>query len=409
MGSNGNMVVGLDIGTAKICAIIGEKTPEGVDVVGIGTHPSLGLKKGIIVDIEATIDSIRKAVKDAERMAEYEVETVYTGVSGGHIRSINSHGVIALKNKEVRRADVKRSIDAARAITVPVDREIIHVLPQEFIVDDQGGIRDPLGMSGMRLEAKVHVVTGAVTSAQNIIKCANRTGLDVKELVLQQLASGEAVLTDDERELGTVLVDIGGGTTDIAIFFRGSVVYTSVLPLGGNHFTSDVALGLRTTMKEAERIKREYGSAIAGSVNREEKIQVMSVDGRDSQVVSKRTLCEIIEARAEEIFQLIQKEILRSEMGACLGSGVVLTGGASLLPGLTKLAEKMFGQPVRIGYPQGVKGLEDIVRNPMYATGVGLLLFSGNQRSGSHGNGNGNGSFFHTLIHTMRRWLLEVF
>lgn len=407
MGSNGNMVVGLDIGTSKTCAIIGEKQPDGIDIVGIGTHPSKGLKKGMIIDIESTIDSIRKAVKEAERMADYEVETVYTGISGGHIKSFNSHGVVVVKNREVKRSDVKRSIDAAKSIAIPVDREVIHVLPQEFIVDDQGGIRDPLGMSGMRLEAKVHVVTGAVASAQNIVKCANRTGLDVKDIILQQLASGEAVLISDEKELGVVLIDMGGGTTDIAIFCRGSIGYTSVIPIGGNHFTSDIALGLRTTIKEAERIKKEYGCALTSSVNREEKIQVTSIDGRETQAVSKRTLCEIIEARAEEILQLMQKEILKSEMGEFIGSGVVLTGGASLMPGIAEMAEKIFKLPVRIGYPQGVKGLKDVVNNPMYATVVGLILYGQGQKADVHFNGKGN--LFNTLVHKMRGWFLEFF
>ena len=276
MGSTRNVVVGLDIGTTKICTIIGEKTSEGIEIVGIGTSPSNGLKKGMIVDIEATIDSIR------------------------HVKSFNSHGVTAVKNREVKRADIKRSLDAARAIVIPTDREIIHVLPQEFIVDDQGGIQDPLGMSGKRLEAKVHVVTGAVTSAQNIVKCANQTGVDVKDIILQQLASSEAVLTPEEKALGVALVDIGGGTTDIAIFFNGSITYTSVIPVGGNQFTSDVALVLRTPVKEAERIKREYGNAFANSVSRDEMIDVLTADGSGARSIARRTLCEIIEPRAEE-------------------------------------------------------------------------------------------------------------
>jgi len=407
MGNNGNMVVGLDIGTTKICAIIGEKSSEGIDIIGIGTHPSKGLKKGMIIDIKATIDSIRKAIKEAERMADYEIETVYTGISGGHIKSFNSHGVIAVKNREVKRSDIKRSIDAARAIAIPVDREIIHVLPQEFIVDDQGGIRDPLGMSGMRLEAKVHVVTGAVASAQNIVKCANRTGLDVKDIILQQLASSEAVITADEKELGVALVDMGGGTTDTAVFFNGSIVYSSAIPIGGNHFTSDIALGLRTPIKEAERIKIECGCAIAHSINRDEKIQVMSTDGREIREVSRRTLGEIIEPRAEEILRLVHREILKSEMAEFLGSGVILTGGSSLIPGIKEMAEKVFKLPVRIGYPQGVRGLKDVVNNPMYATGVGLVLYGDIHKSNPNFNGKGN--LFNALVHRMRGWFLEIF
>ena len=407
MGNNGNMVVGLDIGTTKICAIIGEKSLGGIDIVGIGIHPSRGLKKGMIIDIESTINSIRKAIKEAERMADYEIDTVYTGISGGHIKSFNSHGVVAVKNREVKRSDVKRSIDAARAIAIPVDREIIHVLPQEFIVDDQGGIRDPLGMTGMRLEAKVHIVTGAVTSAQNIVKCANRTGLDVKDIILQQLASSEAILTTDEKELGVALVDMGGGTTDTAIFFNGSICYSSAIPIGGNHFTSDIALGLRAPIKEAERIKKEYGCAFAHSINRDEKIDVLSVDGRETRTISRRTLCEIIEPRAEEVLQLVYKEILKSELAEFIGSGIVLTGGASLMPGIREMAEKVFKQPVRIGYPQGVKGLSDVVNNPMYATGVGLVLYGNGRKPKT--NFNGKGDLFNALIQRMRGWFLEIF
>ena len=406
-GGYGNLIAGLDIGTTKICTIIAENSSEGIDIVGIGTHPSKGLKKGMIVDIGATIESIQKAIKEAERMADHEIETVYTGISGGHIKSFNSHGVIAIKNREVKRSDIKRSIDAARAIAIPVDREIIHVFPQEFIVDDQRGIRDPLGMSGMRLEAKVHVVTGAVTSAQNIIKCANRTGLDVKDIILQQLASSEAVLTADEKELGVALVDMGGGTTDTAIFFNGSIGYTSIIPVGGNHFTSDIALGLRTPIKEAERIKKEYGCAIAHSVDRDEMIEVMSTDGKETRTISRRTLCEIIEPRAEELLQLIHKEILKSELAEFLGAGVVLTGGASMMPGIRELAEKIFKLPVRIGYPRGVRGLKDVVNNPMFATGVGLVLYGSNQKS--HQNFNGKGNLFNALVQRMRGWFLEVF
>ena len=407
MGKNGNMIVGLDIGTTKICAIVGEKTPDGIEIVGIGTNPSRGLKKGMIIDIEATINAIRKAVEGAERMADYTIETVYTGISGGHVKSFNSHGVVAVKNREVKRADIKRAIDAARAIAIPVDREVIHVLPQEFIVDDQGGIPDPLGMSGMRLEAKVHVVTGAVTSAQNVIKCANRTGLDVKDIILQQLASSEAVLTGDEKELGVALIDMGGGTTDTAVFFNGSIGYSSIIPVGGNHFTSDIALGLRTPIKEAERLKKEYGYAIAHSINRDETIEVMSTDGRESRQMPRRTLCEIIEPRAEEVLQLAHKEILKSELTEFLGSGIVLTGGASMMPGIKEMAEKIFKLPVRIGYPQGVRGLTDVVNNPIYATGVGLVLYGSNQNT--HQSINGKRNLFSALAHRMRGWFLEVF
>ncbi|MBN2468305.1 MAG: cell division protein FtsA [Deltaproteobacteria bacterium] len=405
MRSNGNMVVGVDVGTTKTCVLIGEKTPDGVDIVGIGVHPSLGLKKGIIIDVEATIESIRHAVHEAERMADYEVEAVYTGISGAHIKGFNSHGVVAVKNREIKRSDIKRSIDAARAVTIPVDREIIHVLPQEYIVDDQGGIRDPLGMSGMRLEAKVHVVTGAIASAKNIVKCANQTGLDVKDIILEQLGSSEAVLTDDEKDLGSVMIDIGGGTTDIAVFLKGSIGHTSVIPIGGNHFTSDIAIGMRTPVKEAERIKKEYGCALPGTVNRDETIEVMSVDGKESRAVSRRRLCEIIEPRAEELFELIHKEIIKSELGELIGSGIVLTGGSALMPGIKEMAEKMLRLPVRIGYPQRTRGLTEVVNNPMYATAVGLLLY-GNGKS-SNNVFKGNNGPLNSLVKTMRGWFFE--
>lgn len=407
MGNSRNVVVGLDIGTTKICTIVGEKTAEGIEIVGIGTSSSKGLKKGMIIDIEATIDSIRHAKKGAEKMADYKIETVYTGISGGHVKSFNSHGVTAVKSREVKRADIKRSLDAARAIVIPTDREIIHVLPQEFIVDDQGGIQDPLGMSGKRLEAKVHVVTGAVTSAQNIVKCANQTGFDVKDIILQQLASSEAVLTPEEKALGVALVDIGGGTTDIAIFFNGSITYTSVIPIGGNQFTSDIALVLRTPVKEAERIKREYGNAFANSVSRDEMIDVLTADGSGSRSIARRTLCEIIEPRAEETLTLVCREIIKSELVEFIGAGVVLTGGASLLPGIKEMAEKIFKFPVRIGYPQGVKGLKDVADNPMYATGIGLILYGNNHQANHNFNGNGNSS--HTFVQRMKKWFLEVF
>lgn len=405
MGNNGNLVSGLDIGTTKVCAVIGARNEEGVEIVGVGTHPSHGLKKGMIIDLEATIDSIRKAVKEAERMADHQIETVYTGISGSHVKSLNSHGVIAVKNREVKRTDIKRSIDAARAIAIPADREIIHVLPQEFIVDDQAGIRDPLGMSALRLEAKVHVVTGAVASAQNIVKCANRTGLDVRDIILQQLASSEAVLSTDEKELGVALVDLGGGTTDLAVFFNGAIGYTSVIPVGGNHFTSDIALGLRTPIKEAERVKKEFGCVHTGSVSRDEKIELLGTDGRETRIISRRALCEIIEPRAEELLELVHKELIRSELKDFLGAGVVLTGGSAVMSGMCELAEKTFGLPVRVGYPQGIRGLTDVVNNPMYSTAVGLVLHGAEQKAKS----SLNGTRFSAVLNRMRGWFLEVF
>ncbi len=404
MTGNGNMVVGIDVGTTKVCTIIGEKTADGISIVGLGMHPSTGLKKGMIIDVEATVESIKLAVHKAETMADCTIESVYTGISGSHIKSFNTHGVIPIKSREVKRSDIKRSIDAAKALTIPVDREIIHVLPQEFLVDDQGGIRDPLGMAGMRLEAKVHVVTGAVSSAKNIIKCANKTGLDVKDIILQQLASSEAVLTSDEKELGTVLVDVGGGTTDIAVFVKGGISYTAVIPIGGNHFTSDIAIGLRTTIKEGERIKKDYGCAKANGENIKEMLEIMSVDERDKRLVSRGALHEIIQPRAEELLHLIKREIVKSELEDVLGSGVVLTGGTSLLRGLRELAEEKLDLPVRIGYPQGVNGMSEVVNSPTYATGVGLLIY-GNRSLNVAFNANGN--MLKAVIKRMRDWFSE--
>src|SRR3979411_1800605 len=305
----GEIVVGLDIGTTKICCIVGETTPDGIDVIGIGTHPSRGLRKGVVINIEATVSSIHKAVEEAELMAGAEISAVYAGIAGGHIRGFNSQGVVAVKDKEVKQGDLDRVLDAARAINIPQDREILHVLPQEFIIDEQGGIREPLGMSGVRLEAKVHIVTGAVSSAQNIVKCANRTGLNVSDIVLQPLASSEAVWSEDEKELGVCLVDMGGGTTDIAIFSGGSIVHTAVIALGGNNLTSDIAIGLRTPANEAERIKQKYGCALASMVDKSETIEVPSVGGRQPRILGRQILCEILEPRVEEIFQLVHREV----------------------------------------------------------------------------------------------------
>ena len=312
MARRDELVVGLDIGTTKICAVVGEPTDEGLDIIGIGTHPSKGLRKGVVVNIESTVASVKRAIEEAELMAGCEITSVFAGIAGGHIRGINSHGVVAIKEKEVTEADLNRVIDAAQAISIPMDREVIHVLPQQFIVDDQDGVKDPIGMSGVRLEAHVHIVTGAVTSAQNIVKCCNRAGLNVNDIVLQQLASGESVLSSDEKELGVILADIGGGTTDIAVYTNGSLVHTAVLTIGGNHLTNDIAVGLRTPAHEAERIKQKYGSAMSALVNQEESIEVPSVGGRAPRVLSRRILAEIMEPRMEELFMLIRQEISRA-------------------------------------------------------------------------------------------------
>ncbi len=370
-----NLIVGLDIGTTKICAIVGNVTDDGVEIVGIGTSPSSGLRKGVVINIESTVASIKKAVGEAELMAGCDIKSVYAGIAGGHIKGINSQGVIAIKNREVSPEDIKRVIDAAKALAIPMDREVIHILPQEFIIDEQDGIREPLGMSGVRLEAKVHIVTGAVASAQNIVKSCNRAGLDVADIVLEQLASSEAVLSHDEKDLGVCLVDIGGGTTDIAIFCEGAIKYSSVLSIGGNHLTNDVAIGLRTPMVEAEKIKRNHGCCLSSMIGKDEKIEVPSVGGRQPRELSRSVLCEILGPRVEELFTLVNREIIKSGLEDSIASGVVITGGSSILEGMPELAEQVFNLPVRRGVPQRIGGLVDVVNSPVYATGVGLIIY----------------------------------
>ena len=370
-----NIVVGLDIGTTKICAIVGEIKGSEIDIIGFGSSPSKGLRKGVVVNIESTVNSIRRAIDDAELMSGYAINSVFAGIAGSHIRGFNSHGIVAVKNREVCEADIERVIEAARAVAIPVDREVIHVLPQEFIIDDQDGIREPIGMSGVRLEVKIHIVTGAISSAQNIIKCAQRCTLNVNDVVLEQLASAYAVLSEDERELGVALVDIGGGTTDIAIFANGSIQYTSVIPIGGQHLTNDIAVGLRTPQESAEVIKKTYGSASSKMIGKDEVIEVQSIGDRTDRILRRQILGDILEPRVVEIFELVAKEIDRVRLRELLASGVVLTGGTSLLPGIIEVAEHVIGMPVRRGFPQGIKGLTDIVNSPIYATGVGLVLY----------------------------------
>jgi cell division protein FtsA len=374
MAKKNSIVVGLDIGTSKVCAVIGEMTEQGVEIIGVGSQSSQGLRKGVVINIEGTVNSVRKAVEEAGLMAGCEVHTVFTSISGGHIKAFNSHGIVAVKNREVTPRDLERVIDAARAVAIPMDRDVLHVLPQDYIIDDQDGIREPLGMSGVRLEAKVHIVTGAATSAQNIVKCCNRTGLNVAEIVLAPLAAAEAVLSDEERELGVVLVDVGGGTTDIAIYHDGAVKHTAVVGIGGNHVTNDIAAGLRTPFNDAERIKQRHGCAKASMVPADERVEVPSVAGKGAGSVSRQILCEIIEPRLDEIFELVQKEIAKSGFEGALTSGIVITGGSMLLPGAVEMAERSFGLPVRLGVPAHVRGLVDIIGNPTYATGVGLVL-----------------------------------
>jgi len=370
-----NIIVGLDVGTTKICAVVGEAQGNKINIVGIGTHPSIGLRKGVVVNIESTVESIQKAIEEAELMAGCEISSVYAGIAGGHITGFNSRGIVAIKGPEVTKNDVERVIDAARAVAIPMDREVIHVIPQEFIIDDQGGIQNPVGMSGIRLEAKIHIVTGAVTSAHNIVKCANRSGLDVCDIVLEPLASGEAVLTDEEKDVGTALLDLGGGTSDLAIFSGKNIKHTFVLSLGGNNLTNDISIGLRASLAEAEKIKIKYGTCVAHDISSEETIEVPGMGGRKPRKLQRQILGEILEPRMEEIFTLIKREIFRAGMDNVITSGMVLTGGSSLLHGATDIAESVFDVPSRLGTPRGINGLIDVVNNPMYATGVGLVLY----------------------------------
>lgn len=376
------LICGLDIGTTKICCVVGEATGSGVDIVGIGMHPSVGLRKGVVVNIDKTVESIKRAVEEAELMAGCEISSVYAGIAGGHIKGFNSHGVIAVKSREVTPADVDRVIEAARAVAIPMDREVIHTIAQEFIVDDQDGIQDPLGMAGVRLEAKVHIVTGAVTSAQNIIRCAHSAGLDVCDIVLESLASAEAVLSAEEKDLGVALIDFGGGTTDLAIFSQDSIKHTAVLALGGTNLTNDIAIGLRTPMNYAEEIKKQHGCCMAGLIDPEQVIEVQSVGGRKTRSLSRQVLGEILEPRVEEIFALINREMIRSGFDDQVTSGVVITGGAAMLEGVPEVAEQIFDLPVRRGYPLAVGGLKDVINNPMFATAVGLVLYGVKQEAG---------------------------
>jgi cell division protein FtsA len=402
-----DLIVGLDIGTTKVCAVVGEMSDDRVNIVGLGSHPSVGLRKGVVVSIEDTVDSIRRAVSEAELMAGCEITQVYAGIAGGHIKGFNSIGVIAIKSKEVTQADVDRVLDTARAVAIPMDREVIHIIPQEFIVDEEDGIKDPIGISGVRLEARVHIVTAAATSAHNIIKCANRAGLDVCDIVLEPIASSEAVLSKEERGLGVGLIDFGGGTTDLAIFSGESVRHTSVLALGGNNLTHDIAVGLRTPEAEAEVIKKKYGCALSTMISKDEILEVPGAgDGRNRKV-SRRILGEILEPRVEEIFTLIQREMIRSGYEDMPVSGMVLTGGSSLLPGILEVAEQVFNLPVRCGYPVSVGGLVDIVNNPMYATGVGLVLY-GKKSKPTRKFRIRDKNIFNRVLARMKRWFQEV-
>ncbi|MXY15347.1 MAG: cell division protein FtsA [Proteobacteria bacterium] len=371
-----DILVGLDIGTSKVTAIVGEVNDEDqLEVIGLGTSPSRGLKKSVVVNIESTVQSIQRAVEEAELMAGCQIHSVYTGIAGSHIRSMNSHGIVGIKDREVSKGDVERVIDAARAVAIPADQRVLQVMPQEFVIDQQEGIREPIGMSGVRLEAKVHLVTGAVSAAQNIIKCIHRCGLEVDDIILEQLASSSAVLTEDEKELGICLVDIGGGTTDVAVFTDGAIKHTAVIPIAGTQVTNDIAVAMRTPTQHAEDIKIRYACALRQLANPDDTIDVPSAGDRESRQLSRQTLAEIVEPRYEELLSLVLAELERSGFKNLVAAGVVLTGGSSRMEGVVELAEEIFHMPVRLGTAQNVTGLVDVVRNPIYATGVGLLLF----------------------------------
>jgi cell division protein FtsA len=403
----GEVIVGLDIGTTKICSVVGEKSGDKVNIIGIGTSPSIGLRKGVVVNIESTVDSIKKAVEEAELMAGCEISAVYTGIAGGHITGFNSRGIVAVKGSEISEQDVERVIDAARAVAIPMDREVIHVLPQEYIVDDERGIQNPVGMTGVRLEAKIHIVTGAVASAHNIVKCANRSGLDVCDIVLESLASGEAVLTEEEKDLGVALLDLGGGTTDLAVFAQNNIKHTFVLALGGNNLTNDIAIGLRAPHAEAEKIKKKYGNCVAQNITAEETIEVPGMGGRQPRKISRQILGEILEPRMEEIFQLVHREILRAGMENMIPSGIVITGGTALLEGVNENAESVFNLPCRIGKPRSISGLVDVVNNPMYATGVGLVMYGARNRDSSKFRIRDK-NIFNRVMTRMKRWFNDV-
>lgn len=404
----GEIIVGLDIGTTKICAVVGEVVHDAIEIIGIGSHPSEGLRKGVVINIEKTVNSIKEAIEEAETMAGCEISSVYAGIAGGHIKGFNSHGVIALKEREVTKKDIDRVIEAASAVAIPMDREVIHVLEQEFIVDEQDGIMDPLGMSGVRMEAKIHIVTGAVTSAQNIIKCANRAGLDVYDIVLESLASSEAVLSDEERNLGVALIDFGGGTTDMAVFSKGAIKHTSVLALGGDNLTYDISIGTRTPSIEAEKIKMKYGCALTSMIGKDETIEVPGVGGRKAKVLPRQIIGEILEPRVEEIFALIQNELIRSGYEETINSGVVITGGSSELAGVPEIAEQIFNVPCRIGYPSSIGGLVEVVNKPMYATAVGLVLYGAKRNRANKKFRIRDSNIFTKVMERMKKWFKEV-
>lgn len=410
--SRHDVIVGLDLGTTKVCAVVGERTAEGVNIIGVGTSPSYGIRGGVVVNIEKTVKAIRKALEEAQFMAGCDIDSVHVGVACTHVQGLNSHGVIAIKNRgEVTETDIYRVMDAAQAVAMPVDKVILHVVPQEFIVDDQKGIMDPLGMSGVRLEARVHLIIASGSAIKNIEKCCAQAGVYVESYCLEILASSRAVLYPDELKLGVAVIDIGGGTTDIAVFHNGSVRYTGVLPLGGNHITADISVGLKTSLDEAERIKKKHGSALAGAMTSDDPIEVKSLDGRKSFLVDSATLGAIIEDRVDEILQLAWRKVAQSGYIDHLHAGVVLTGGVAMLPYIKELAEEIFELPVRIGIPVGFGGLKDVIENPMFATAAGLLLPDTEdvgEGLATVQRGFAPLGWIKRVFHFVRRWMAEL-
>jgi cell division protein FtsA len=406
---NKKLIVGLDVGTSKIAAIVAEVGPEGgFEIIGMGSHPSRGLKKGVVVNIETTVNAIQRALEEAELMADCKIREVYTGIAGSHIRSFNSQGMVAVKDKEVALADIERVVDTARAVQIPNDQQILHVLNQEFIIDGQEDVREPLGMSGVRLEVKVHIVTGAVSAAQNIVKCVRRCGLEVRDLVLQPLASAMAVISDDEKDLGVALVDIGGGTSDLVVFTHGAIRHTAVIPIAGDQITNDIAMALRTPTKDAEDIKERYGCALSQLADPQDMVEVPGLGERDPRQLSRKTLAEVIEPRVEELYSLVQTELRRSGYEELLSSGVVITGGSSVMQGMVELGEEIFHMPVRVGYPAYHGALAEAVRHPRHSTGVGLLL-AGMQQLRSRELARLTAGSFRQVLERMRTWFTGNF
>ncbi|WP_198314463.1 cell division protein FtsA [Chitinibacter sp. FCG-7] len=404
-----NLIVGLDIGTSKVVAVVADVTEDGsLNVVGMGSASSKGLKRGVVVDIEKTVGAIQAALGEAELMADCKISEVYTGIAGSHIKSLNSHGMVAIKDKEVTQADIDRVIETASAVNIPADHQVLHILSQEYVIDGQEDVKEPLGMSGVRLEVRVHIVSGAVSAVQNITKCVRRCGLEIAEVVLQPLASAHAVLTDDERDLGVCLVDIGGGTTDMAVFINGAIRHTAVIPIAGDQITNDIAMALRTPTGEAENIKIQHGVALRHMTDPQTMIEVPGVGERGARQMSRHTLAEVIEPRVEELYSFVQAELRRVNLEDRLSSGIVITGGASLMPGMTELAEEIFHMPVRLGLPRYVGGLAEVVKNPRYSTAVGLLLVARQQMQKSPGQRGKDGSIG-DIFGRMKSWFQNNF